>query len=937
MYREDHGRSDLSLTRIPSPRHGVPVLALLVALLVVGATVLAVTSRPAGPSPPAVSLLSVPAPILPDRTSPLGTIHPAGDSATVLDTISTFNGTTRPGNQPYPGGQYPFNVTVAGNRIAVVAEYSSNVLLVNATNGELVDAPELPGEGVPVASAYDPLNGALYVADLSGRSVVELDPDTGDLLGTIAVPGYPQAIAFDAVHDQLIVVTGPGTSFGYGFLGASYILFVDPTTGTVLANDSTGANPVSLAVDPQSSQVYVVDEGSDASPGSYGNVSTYSTVTHALIAQLPAAGGPVAVEFDPILNEIFTANLLNHTLSVFNGSSHALVTTVALTPGPNLLTYDPRAQQVDAESEGYSDLIRVNATTNVVNSTVGFAVNCDGFAYSESTNRFFVSDPAQNDLAGLNATTLQLETDTPFGLDPLAAALDPNTGTLFVVNSQTGNISTINVISNRVLGNISAGSDPSSLVYDNASDRIYVTDLGGGLLVIDPANDSVVGSIPVGSAPSQVVYDAANERLYVVNEESYNVTVVSGTTGSVLESIALATDETPYSEAIDTATGVLFIGEFTGYAASSLVPIDLASDTVGTGIPFPGTIDQVAYDPGNGDVVLGYYAAHASTGSVLLVDPVTGAIVETVPGGEFIGTVGWLPALGVLAWGDYETNSLTVFGGSPGLVLTSTAVGAFPAATVANPETGRIYVVNDYSSSVSVVSFSEQPNSVAVATNPASCGPVDFGGSSTNGSVSIDSGVYSAVAPACYDYTFDGWSVSGGVSVAGATNASTQVTVVGNGTLTAVYTLSPDARYTVTIVVTPASCGSVVTLAGQEYANGASVALAPASYPLGAAPCSGYTFSAWQLAGLVSVVVQGPLGGVLTVSGNGTLTAVYVSEPSGTGSSGGGGGSSGYSATELVAFVAVGVLAGALVGLLVGRRGPPPPPTPPSEPPKATT
>src|SRR5208282_3824247 len=288
--------------------------------------------------------------------------------------------------------------------------------------------------------------------------------------------------------------------------------------------------------------------------------------------------------------------------------------------------------------------------------------------------------------------------------------------------------------------------------------------------------------------------------------------------------------------------------------------------------------------------------------------------------------------LGVLVWGDWATNSLTVFGGSPGLVLASAAVGVYPAATVADSQTGRIYVVNEYSSSVSVVGFSEQPNSVAVATGPASCGPVDLGGSSTSGSVSIDSGVYSAVAPACYDYTFDGWSVSGGVSVAVSTDASTQVTVVGNGTLTAVYSLSPDARYALAVAVTPASCGSVVTIAGQDYSNGAPVDLAPASYSLGAAPCSGYTFSAWQLSGLVSIVVQGPLGGVLTVSGNGTLTAVYVPATGGAASS-----SSGYSTTDLVAFLAVGLVAGALAGLVLGRRRPPSGPAPPSEPPKAAT
>ena len=175
------------------------MLALLVVLLVVGATVLAITSRPPGPGSPTSPLPVDPFSAHSAPSSTLGAIRPSGDSATVLATISTLNGTTRPGNQPYPGGQYPFNVTVAGNnRIAVVSEYSGNPLLVNATSGVLVAAPVMPG--IPTGQRYDPLNGALYVADLSNRSVEEFDPNDGGVLGTIAVPGYPQAIAFDGAR-----------------------------------------------------------------------------------------------------------------------------------------------------------------------------------------------------------------------------------------------------------------------------------------------------------------------------------------------------------------------------------------------------------------------------------------------------------------------------------------------------------------------------------------------------------------------------------------------------------------------------------------------------------------------------------------------------------------------------------------------------------------
>jgi hypothetical protein len=166
---------------------------------------------------------------------------------------------------------------------------------------------------------------------------------------------------------------------------------------------------------------------------------------------------------------------------------------------------------------------------------------------------------------------------------------------------------------------------------------------------------------------------------------------------------------------------------------------------------------------------------------------------------------------------------------------------------------------------------------VGILTSPAGCGGVSIGGGPYLGNgtnTSVLAGFYTVGERGCYPYRFQGWVTTGGVSVNGTT-PSAQLTAHANGTVEALFAYHrPLDR--VVVVGAPSGCGTV-TLNGTAYpaGTGTNVFLLDAgSYSLSAQACTGKSFSGWTVSNPANLSV---LGNELTLHGNGTLLASFVS------------------------------------------------------------
>src|ERR1041385_8262109 len=122
--------------------------------------------------------------------------------------------------------------------------------------------------------------------------------------------------------------------------------------------------------------------------------------------------------------------------------------------------------------------------------------------------------------------------------------------------------------------------------------------------------DSVIGTITVGTGPYGAIYDPANGYIYTANVFSNSVSVIDGSTNTVIATITEPAGQTPRELAFNSATGNIYVADVYSNTVSI---IDGKTSKLLTTIPTGGSIvDGLAYDSSNGNV----YAVNAGSGTV---------------------------------------------------------------------------------------------------------------------------------------------------------------------------------------------------------------------------------------------------------------------------------------------------------------------------------
>jgi hypothetical protein len=229
------------------------------------------------------------------------------------------------------------------------------------------------------------------------------------------------------------------------------------------------------------------------------------------------------------------------------------------------------------------------------------------------------------------------------------------------------------------------------------------------------------------------------------------------------------------------------------------------------------------------------------------------------------GVCGSISFLG-LRW--YDTNYTNVPANTSGPISATPCVGT---GFVRWQSTGGVVVENGIAyvnSSGSVEAVFRPVATVGVQTSPAGCGSVILDGQTytSNASAQLTEDYpYSIVPEPCAYYSFRSWSATvGAIIVNGSVYLSSDAIV------TAIF--APTA-YNVTVLITPANCGSFY-LNDISETNGSFLNLTYGVYGTHAAPCLGDVLAALNATGGINVT-----GTNVTVSGNGTLTAVYEPVP----------------------------------------------------------
>ncbi len=327
------------------------------------------------------------------------------------------------------------------------------------------------------------------------------------------------------------------------------------------------------------------------------------------------------------------------------------------------------------------------------------------------------------------------------GVQLIDAQVDEQTGRAFILNNGDSSVSVLDTRTGAPLGIVSFKSPRSgpvavSMTIDARAGRVVIINHDKSVSVLDARTGRLVYTVPSGGASDSVIVDTRTGRIFVSNWGDFavsprrpdvdvfkggnTVTVIDTRTGRHVGTIHV--NGNPSAMAVDERTGRVFVysdGDgFPGYtklvstldgaSGRLLRAVVVAHDPRGPNMPSQGAGDIVV-DEQSGHV----FVSSAYADSVSMLDGTSGRLLRTVggtrPGPMAVDT--HTRRVFVLNGGNNgggtPNGAVTILDSATGRVVGNTPVGRMSAGTPVTPvvdtRTGRVFVANNASGTVSVL------------------------------------------------------------------------------------------------------------------------------------------------------------------------------------------------------------------------------------------
>ena len=424
---------------------------------------------------------------------------------------------------------------------------------------------------------------------------------------------------------------------------------------------------------------------------------------NALVAN---GAGPVGVVYDSGTSQIFTANYDTNSVSVVSDRLDAPERIISVGSFPAALVYDNATGEIAVANYASDTVSIISDRTDAVVATVVVGSQPTAIACDQATGDLFVLNAGSGNVTQIGGSTHQTVGSIDVGPFPAGIAFDGRTGELFIADG----LSKISIflVNGTVVGTVGVGNGPDFVLWDNVTGNVYVANLGSyNVSVVSDSTDTVIASPPVGLVTVGLASDWRNQTLYAVNEYSNNVTVISETTDSVIANLGAGSE--PNGAAYDSRKGQVFVAN---RLSDNLSVIDAATNLVVADAPVGSGPFGAAYDNRTGEL----FVADAVAGTVDVLAANLSTVLARIPVGGAPDAVVYDAATREVYAGNHDTNvSLSVISDATDSVIAQVSfVGRATSLAYAN-STGDIYVADAYSGNLTVISAY---NRSVVATIP---------------------------------------------------------------------------------------------------------------------------------------------------------------------------------------------------------------------------
>jgi hypothetical protein len=513
------------------------------------------------------------------------------------------------------------------NAILVGSALDDSVNVVNLSLGRVV-ATIYPGYEVD-DGAYDPVNANVYLAGYENNTVIEVNSSTWSL-HYLYLPstifGFLEGVAVDSQTGNVYA-----TSVFYcpGCYGSDNVVELSGQNGSVLAIQGIGSFTTGMVYDSGIDRLFVADSITSRVYVLYpGNLSTAATIyTNAPGSLLYGAWW---LAYVPQLNTIYAPTSYQDSVLAISDVSLSVYLSWGGFEQPYAEAWDSGCGCLVVGDWWEDRLYFVNESTYQISRTVYLGGTIRGITYDPTTNQLWVG---MGDLVGASG--------------------------LAVVNGTDGSLVT----------RLTSGAWFNAPAFDSADQRMYAPSVLASVVdIYNSTNLTYVGQVNASYA-SNVVWDSENDQVFVSDWESDNVSVLDGSSGSLVTTIHNVPG--PNAIAYDPQTSRVYTGDENSPNITAIAP---SNDSIAGNISYPPYAAGLAPSPSGDELLV------TNDGPEISELNLTTNVSVSIPAGSETAGLAWMPD-GVLAASDLTGGVYFLSSGGP-TPLTTPALNLTPSFVV---------------------------------------------------------------------------------------------------------------------------------------------------------------------------------------------------------------------------------------------------------------
>ena len=506
--------------------------------------------------------------------------------------------------------------------------------------------------------------------------------------------GDPRASVYDNQTGDLFIPESPG--FVRVLSSTSYHVLATINLGT--SESESYPNPNAIAFDPETGDVFVASNETD--------VSVISGSTLTVIDAIHTNQLPDAILYDPHTGDIWVASWISEGITIIDATNLTVVAEIRAY-WPLAMGFDTLTNEVIVGNGlglhlyAYAEAVydtnfsvawsTYGETQDLFDATGPYGVACDS-----QTGEIFLTYDENSTLIlwGRNGT---VASSISAGAGVEGIVYDNATQTMFVAQYDDNSVGVIDASTNRWVGNISAGVGPWGVTFVPESGVVVVVDsVSNALSIVNGAARAIAGTISLGGNPAYVTVDSWTGDVWALDYR--NLIEVSPIDLAIVESIPIGSDLGGLT--FDNQTGDLLVTSdsnntlvvISGNSTREIGFVNLDSDPLG-----------VAVDSKSGDI----YVACYTSGFVDVIASANLSLIDRIRVGLGPVELSYLPIQREIAVSDFLSSNISIISDETQRVVATVNLpsNSDPALLATDEESSELFVPDTQSGNLTVISL----------------------------------------------------------------------------------------------------------------------------------------------------------------------------------------------------------------------------------------